>query len=196
MGNMGGRHRTQEFVEQLDIQINVILTLSDVYNNKKIDVKYNRMQHCDTCDGTGFDPTSASEKCEICDGRGFDQYRITCRYCQGKGIIHTGTCATCNGEKVIPKELQFALDNIYQIHESITQYLRGYGHSSKHYHNKKGNAVLNIIFEDDKRYERTNQGLLFNLNVHYQDAIDGFDYIHEHLDGKKLKIKIPALLKR
>jgi molecular chaperone DnaJ len=191
----GGRRRQQEFIENLDIQINVIVNLTDIYNNRKIDVKYIRMQHCEICGGTGFDPTSNSVKCEVCDGKGYDNYRITCKYCQGKGIIHTGTCTTCNGEKIMPKEVAFSLDNIYQIQDSMTQYLRGYGHYSKYYHNKRGNAVLNVIFKNDNRYERTNQGLLFNLNVHYQDAIDGFDYIHDHLDDKRLKIKIPPLTK-
>jgi DnaJ-class molecular chaperone len=33
--------------------------------------------------------------------------------------------------------------------------------------------------------------LIYKLNLHFQKAIDGYIYEHQHIDGKKYSVKIP-----
>ena len=192
-------NRKKEFYENLDIKINIDVTMSDIYNNNDIKVNYKRNIRCDRCNGTGFDPDSESHQCDVCDGSGkvwepVSGY-ISCKYCQGTGRIHTEQCTKCNGDKVIPKDEEFSLSNIYRIDRSDTKYLGGYGHYSRYYRNKVGNLVLNIIYHKDSKYNRRPDGLYYKLDVHFEDAIKGKKMIYNHLDGKDYEITIPEKTK-
>ena len=186
--------RREEFPEDLDIKQTVNITLKDIYNNTQIPIKFTRNVKCETCAFTGFDPTSEEFSCDACDGKGGDNF-TRCKYCNGTGKIHTGTCQTCKGAKVVPKEEVFAFGNTYRIDKSFVKYMRGMGHQSKHYQNKAGTLTVEANYIGDDKYIRDGFDLILPLNLHYQDAIDGMDYEHEHLDDKKYAIKIPPKTK-
>jgi molecular chaperone DnaJ len=193
-GNRGGGYK-----ENLDINISVDISLKDVYNNESIDVEYERNVECDGCKGTGFDPDSESHECSVCDGEGKVWEPmfgfVKCKYCKGTGKIHTGTCTKCNGEKVVKKKEKFQLNNIYRTRSSDVKYIRGYGHISKYYEGKAGSLILSINYRHDNRYEIKNGGLYYNLDVHFEDAINGVDIKYEHLDNKTYDIVIPPMTK-
>ncbi len=192
-------NRKTEFQEDLNINLSIKVTLSDIYNNSPIKVKYTRNVSCNVCNGTGFDPKSESYTCEVCNGTGKVREHvigiINCKYCNGTGKIHSGTCTNCNGDKIKSVDEEFIMNNIYKIQNSDTKYIKNYGHQSKYYRNKKGDLILNIIFEDDERFTRKKDGLYFKLNVHYDDAIKGTDLEFLHLDKSKYKVKIPPKTK-
>ena len=186
------KRRQEQFHENLDITLKKVITLKDLYNNTKIEIKYDRKITCTRCKGSGFDPDSSSHKCEVCDGTGKDGF-ATCKYCMGEGKIHTGTCNKCNGEKLITSTEAFNIDNIYQIINRTTQkILANYGNHSKFFRGKIGNVILLIDFQDNTDYLiQGDKSLLKPLNVHYKDAIGGFKFDHIHLNDKKYKISIP-----
>lgn len=187
-------HRREEFPENLDIKHSVKITLKDVYNNKQIPIKFKRDVKCDVCDFTGFDPESEEFECETCDGKGNDGF-THCKYCNGTGKIHTGKCKKCNGTKVISKDEEFAFGNSFRIDKSFVKYIRGMGHQSKYYQQKVGTLSVEATYIDDNRYIRDGSNLIYKLDLHYQQAIDGFDFEYEHLDDKKYSLKIPSKTK-
>lgn len=194
-GNPFGHQQQQEFRENLDIQVNMVVSLRDVYSDAPITVKYNKNIHCPDCGGTGFDRTKHSDSCEMCDGKGKDNYGRQCEYCQGIGKIYSETCQKCNGEKVVLAPENFDVNNIRNIRKNTQQYLKNYGHQSKYYRNKKGVLILNAIYEHVKNYEIKNLDLYYNLDLHYLDAIDGKKIEYEHLDNKKINVSIPKKTK-
>lgn len=187
----GRSNHYREFHENLDISINVIVSLRDVYKGDPIKVSYDRYVNCEDCEGTGFDRNSDSYACDMCNGTGKSKMYVPCEYCLGHGKIYTGTCKTCNGEKIKVKKTEFNLNNIKSIRKSGVEYLKNYGHQSKYYRNKVGVLSLNIIYEHINQYDIIGDTLQYNVNLHYQDAIDGCELIYETLDGRKLKINIP-----
>jgi len=188
----GRKNEYREFHENLDISVNVVITLKNVFEGKPIKVSYKRYQHCDVCKGTGFDPNSESYECDICQGTGKDRFGRKCEYCQGLGKIFSLPCGACNdGEKVVLKDTEFNLNNIHKIRESTTEYLRGYGHQSRYFREKKGDLKLNIIYQHSLGYTIENEKLIYHLDLHYEDAINGIKYEYEHLDGSKMKVSIP-----
>lgn len=180
-----------EFREDLNINTSAQISLKDIYLNNKLSIKYKKHIHCDSCRGTGFDRNSHSDTCEICYGSGVNNGR-TCEYCLGEGKIYTGECPKCRGEKVILTDSEIMLENLSHLRGDLRNSYNGYGHQSKHYRNKVGSLVLNVHVIRNDEYEIANN---FNLrkiiNVHFQDAIDGNEIIHEHIDGNKIKIKLP-----
>lgn len=187
-------NRREEFIENLDIHFPVNITLKDVYNNTHIPIKFNHDVKCDVCNFTGFDPASEEFTCDACDGKGGDGF-TRCRFCNGTGKIHSGHCPKCNTTKVVSQGEEFAFSNTFNIDKSFTKYIRGMGHQSKHYVNKMGTLVIDANYVHDDHYIRDGNNLIYLLNLHFQHAIDGFDYEHEHLDGKKYALKIPPKTK-
>jgi len=186
--------RKEEFVENLDINININITLKDVYNNNNIPIRFKHDVKCNTCGFTGFDQESESFECETCDGKGSDGF-TSCKYCSGKGRIHTGTCSKCNGEKVVSQDEEFGFSNSYMIDNNFIKYMRGLGHQSRYYANRVGTLNVQANYIHDNKYVRDGSNLIFPLNLHFQLAIDGFDFEYEHLDDKKYSLKIPAKTK-
>lgn len=193
-----------DFDENLDIKVNLIVTLSDVYKGEPLKVSYYRDVHCDNCEGTGFDRNSLSFDCEICDGTGMDERGNKCKYCQGHGIIYIGTCSVCEGNKIINKQAEFLLYSVYKIRRSTIKYLKEYGNQSKYFREKVGTLTLNITYFHDIKYlikeelsknSLTVDNLYYNLNLNYKDAIDGIEYEYTTLDDKKVKINIPPKTK-
>jgi len=184
----------QEFRENLNINITLIITLRDIYKEEPFDILYKKNIYCDDCDGTGFDRLGESYSCEMCDGVGKDYFGKKCEYCQGLGKIYSGICKKCNGEKIISQPTTYNL-NINNIRKSKNIIINEKGHQSRYFRNKKGNLKINIFFEKIENYELIDNDLYYKLDVHYNDAIFGNNIIYEHLDNKKLKIKIPEKTK-
>jgi len=187
-------NRRDEFIENLDIQLNINVTLKEIYNNENIKIVYDHQVQCDECGFTGFDQNSESYSCDVCDGKGTDGF-TKCKYCGGTGKIHTGTCKKCNGDKVIFKREEFALTSSFRINSSSVKYFRSMGHQSRYYSTKVGTLIININFLDDNRYVRRGSDLIHKLDLHFQRAIDGYIFDYEHLDGKKYSVSIPPKTK-
>jgi len=185
----------REFHENLDITVNVVISLRDVYKGKPIQVKYKRFLHCESCNGTGFDRDSESDSCEMCDGAGKDRFGRKCEYCQGLGKVFSGTCRNCNGAKIMIKDTEFELGNVYKVRASKDEFLKGYGHQSKYFREKRGNLKLKVVYHHVDDYIVDNNNLTFNLNVHYEDAINGYKYKYTALDDIKYNVDIPKKTK-
>ena len=195
-GNFGGGFNfREEFRENLDINVSTTINLKQIYLNEKLNIKFNKFTHCEDCNGTGFDKNSKSDTCEICDGTGKHGGK-SCEYCQGEGKIYTEQCKTCKGDKVILRETEVAIQNLFQLRDSIKNAHRGYGHQSKYYREKVGSLILNINIDRNDGYQIINN---FDLNktidVHFQDAIDGKEILYSHIDGMNIKIKLPEKTK-
>ncbi|MCK9446940.1 DnaJ domain-containing protein [bacterium] len=195
-GTFGQKNKYEEFKENLDINVNVVISLRDVYKAEPIEIKYKRYVHCDDCDGTGFDRESDSDVCEMCDGSGHNFLQGACEYCRGTGKVFTGTCKKCDGEKVILKDENFNINNIHHVRSSFTEILNGFGHQSKYFRNKKGKVIMSLVYESLPNYDVSKENLLiYNLDVHYQDVIDGNKFEFVLLNDEKIEIEIPKKTK-
>jgi len=184
----------EEFKENLDINISTIINLKQIYLNEDLKVKFKRFVHCEDCKGTGFDKQGHSDGCDVCNGTG-KYHGGPCKYCNGDGKIYTGQCKTCKGEKVILKDTEVTLQNISKLRNNVKNAHRGYGHQSKYYKEKVGNLILNINIDKNNEYQVNGDSLNKILNVHFQDAIDGAEILHSHIDDTKIKIKLPTKTK-
>ena len=191
----GGFQREEQFRENLDINVSTTINLKQIYLNENLNIKFKRFLHCEDCNGTGFDKSSHSDMCEVCNGTG-KNHKGTCEYCKGDGKVYTGQCKTCKGDKVILKDSEVTMQNLYQLRNSIKNAHNGYGHQSKYYRERIGSLILNINIDRNDGYQIVNNYELHkNINIHYQDAIDGSEISFKHVDDTIIKIKLPAKTK-
>lgn len=184
-------NRREEFVENLDINFTTTINFKQIYTNDDPTIRYNKFVHCDECKGTGFNKNGESCDCEVCNGTGINKNK-TCEYCMGEGKIYSEQCTNCRGEKVVIKETEIKLQNIYQLRGSIKNVHRGYGHQSKYYRDKVGSLILNINVVGDSNYKIIKDYELHRtIDVHYQDAIQGNNIQYTHIDDTSLMIKLP-----
>lgn len=195
-GNPFGSHfQREEFRENLDVNISSTINLKQIYLNEALTLKFKRYVHCNDCNGTGFDKNSRSDTCEMCNGVGYRNGK-TCEYCKGDGKVYTGQCNTCHGEKIILKDTEINLQNLFQIRQNLKNSHRGVGHQSKYYREKVGNLILNINIDRNDGYTIVNNYELHkSINVHFQDAIDGNDIKFKHIDDIELNVKLPKKTK-
>jgi len=186
----GNPFQREEFRENLDINVNTTINLKQIYLNENLVLHFKKLVHCDDCKGTGFDKQSHSDVCEICNGTGRNNNNV-CEYCKGDGKIYTGQCKTCKGEKVILRDTEVTIQNLSQLRNSAKNSHRGYGHQSKYYREKVGNLILNINIDRNDGYQIINNTQLSkSIDVHYQDAINGDEFLFSHIDDSKIKIKL------
>lgn len=194
-GNFGGFgnpfQQREEFRENLDINISSTINLKQIYLNENLSIKYYKLIHCDDCKGTGFDIHSKSDQCEVCNGTGKNNGQ-TCEYCMGNGKIHSGQCKKCKGEKLISKEAEVNIGNVFQLRNNVRNAYRGYGHQSKYYRDKVGSLILNINIDRNDDFQVNGNELHKTIDVHFQDAIDGNEILYTHIDDTQIKIKLPT----
>lgn len=176
-----GGYYDNYYNENLNIDLDVTVTLKDVYLNNSIPVEYYRYKKCDTCDGIGFNLNSEYDYCLACSGRGHDLYGFKCKSCNGTGKLYKEKCNSCYGQKVLYKKEKFEFKNSYRIDNTFKTRKSKYGHHSKKSKSRIGDLTVRINYVNNTEFKRTPKGLEYTLNLHYEDAIK----------GKKVQIKLP-----
>ena len=101
----GGREQRSRARQGRNLRYNLELTLEEAFYGKEEEIVFQRLEPCQTCNGTGVKPGSEPQVCATCQGRGqvvrsqgFFQISTTCPACHGQGRIITDPCHECRGE--------------------------------------------------------------------------------------------------
>ena len=115
-GGFGGQSRNNPNAPQKgrDLRYNIDLTFEQACFGCEIELNVNRMEHCDSCHGTGAEPGTSPQTCSVCRGTGqvttvqrtaFGNFQSTrpCSTCGGSGKIIPTPCKACRGEGTVRK---------------------------------------------------------------------------------------------
>lgn len=115
---MGGGARVNRPIPGQDINIKLAVSLYDLMTAVTKNVKFQLLDICVSCDGTG---ASERDTCSVCKGTGsIDQVvmhfnmrmmsQVACNNCHGTGFIVKTRCTKCSGGKVATeKELEVVI---------------------------------------------------------------------------------------
>jgi len=180
--------RRRDFREDLNIKMRINVPLENVYNNKEINLPYERYVSCSLCDGKGVIESDNDVDCIHCHGKNKD-----CNYCYGTGKISINVCTRCNGNKISKKKEVLEIKDCFKSGLSNIEFnYSNKGHHSKYYFGEKGDLSVIMILKNDTDYIVEGVNLRKTLDVDFKTAILGGYVYHEHLDGKIYKINIPA----
>ncbi len=188
-------YQRDEYLENLDIEIKLNITLEEVYNNKDKDFTYVRNILCNTCDGTGEVTMNGHVSCNHCDGKGrviVNGRESICGNCSGTGKISKKVCNDCNGTKLKMKKETIPVSNLFVLSENERNLIYNrYGNYSKFYKDKVGKLILNLNLVPNDKYKKNGKDLYYKTKLGFKEAILGGNLDYQHLDGKIYSVKIP-----
>ncbi len=168
-----------------DLRAAVTLTLADVAQGAKKQLRYRVMVACDTCKGTGAKAGTSAKACATCAGSGevrraqrsiFGQfYSVTpCPTCAGEGQIIADPCTVCRGDGRMRSDRTVSVDVPPGVSSNNYLTLRGQGHAGPR-GGAPGDLVVTLEVEEDERFERHGDDLVYDLPVSFSQAALGAD---------------------
>jgi molecular chaperone DnaJ len=198
----GGRQRSRR--DQLrgqDIRISLKLTLEDVAKGTKRKVKLRALQRCKECAGSGAAKGGSLVPCSTCGGAGeirqatqsfFGNFVSVsaCPRCDGGGRVIDNPCSECEGEGRARAEQLVEIDVPAGVAENNYLTLRGQGGAGIR-GGPTGDLIVALEFEEDSRFERRGDDLVYDLPVSFAQAALSDEFVVPTPLGEET-VKVPA----
>lgn len=189
------------------ITFNLNVSLKDMYNGATKRIKVNRNVLCNNCCGYGRKTQveyNGPMDCANCQGKGIIQQRVNmgflqlhqtieCPVCKGCGIPEPAKCNTCKGTSIIKGEIILELQIAKGSKPNHTIVFEQKG--DEYAPNKNiipGDIVVTVREQDPalsfERHPQNPDHLIYKKTISLCDALTGYSFIIEHLDGRKLHI--------
>jgi len=194
-GRRRGPKKTKDIAQPLTV------TLEELYSGTTKPMKIAKSVQCKDCNGTG----SANGKnytCKDCNGNGhvdivrstgFGMMRTTtyCPSCNGSGesIPYGMECTECSGKKFVKQEkvLDVEIEKGMVEGEQIT--FRGESHEVPGY--LPGDVIFVIQEQHHPTFQRKTSHLFLSKKIPLINALTGYSFVIEHLDGRQLHVSTP-----
>ncbi|KAM7264195.1 hypothetical protein ACFE04_001878 [Oxalis oulophora] len=198
MGGRGGYQNSASDGE--DLIYNLALNFKEAIFGVEKDIDVNRLDTCNTCEGSGSKPGTQSTTCNTCGGQGqvissartplgvFQQV-TTCSACGGSGQNVT-PCNTCSGDGRVRKSKKITLKIPAGVDSGSRLRVQSEGNAGKK-GGTPGDLYVVLDVRPDPVLKRDGTNILYNSKISYLDAILGTTVEVPTVDGMA-KLKIPA----
>ena len=195
----GGRSRGPAQGE--DVAVRVDIDLADAARGISVDVEFDAVDRCDTCNGNGAKPGTPIRTCERCQGSGqiqsvsrtpFGQMvrAAVCDACGGDGRIPETPCATCDGRGQLVDRRKLSVDVPAGIDDGQRIRLTGRGHAGDR-GAPAGDLYVVVRVKPDPRFIRDGGDLITVVDVAAPLAALGTTLAVPAIDGE-IDVEIPA----
>lgn len=195
-GGRGGRRQNRGHDIQMDIELDF---RESVFGVEK-ELRLNKNNNCDVCNGSGQEPGSKMITCNECKGKGQTvqvqrtifgnvQTAVTCFLCNGSGNIPEKSCKHCGGKGTMKSESKYSIKIPAGIHDGATIRLDGKGESGGA-GGVPGDLYVVVHVRPDKTFVREGDDIYIRIPISYAQAVLGATVEVETLEGKK-KMEIP-----
>jgi molecular chaperone DnaJ len=184
-----------------DLRYDIKLKFEDAVFGVNKEIKFNHLELCPDCKGTGAEKGSAKKTCPQCNGSGqvktvtrtplgsFAQI-TTCPHCQGSGQVIEKPCQTCHGQGLVTKEKKIEIkipagvDNMSKIR------VTGEGDCGIN-GGPNGDLFVVIHVEQSNYFKRDGINVFTECEISPAQAVLGDEITIKTLDGNK-EVQIPA----
>ena len=199
-GRRGGGGRREPGKGQT-LRIRVPLTLQDVASGVTKKIRVALLEECGTCGGSGAKPGSSPVPCRNCGGSGeerqvqrsvFGQFVSVapCRACGGEGRTIDEPCESCRGDGRLRQEKEIDVEVPPGVSSENFLTLRGQGNTGPR-GGPKGDIIVLLEVQDDPRFRRDGEDLLFELPITFTQAALG-DQVEVPTVSESVRLTIPA----
>jgi molecular chaperone DnaJ len=184
-----------------DVAVTATIELGEAATGAPVEVSYDAVVRCETCNGNGAEPGTPIETCSRCGGAGqlravtrtpFGQVvRATvCDACHGDGRLPTQPCQSCRGRGRKVERLTVGVDVPAGIADGQRIRLGGRGHAGEQ-GGPPGDLYVLIRVREDERFVRDGDDLVTVADVAAPLAALGTTIEVPTLDGP-FSLDIPA----
>lgn len=183
----GGQRGRRSRQRGQDIRVSLRLGLEDIAHGTTRKIKLKTLQQCKRCEGSGAEPSSSTRVCQTCGGAGevrraqqslFGQLVsvTTCPSCNGDGTVISEPCEECRGDGRVRSESVVDIEVPPGVARENYLTLRGKGAAGPR-NGPPGDLLVELELEDDPRFERHGDDLIYDLQVAFSQAALGAEFI-------------------
>jgi molecular chaperone DnaJ len=202
MGDIfGGQQQRRGPRRGSDLRVRMPLTLEEVSTGVKKTLKIQVMNPCSGCTGTGAMHGAQPVRCTTCGGTG-ELRRVQrsflgqvvsvspCPACNGEGQRIEQVCDICAGKGVQAGEKTIEVEVPAGVSSGDYLTLRGQGNAGMR-NAPRGDILVVMEVEEDDRFLRDGNDLIFELPITYTQAVLGSEVEIPTVSGTA-RLKIPA----
>ena len=164
------------------------------------ELKYNRIEACKECNGTGADKGSGIETCSRCKGTGtvtvtqrtmfgMMQSQKTCDSCRGRGKIIKNPCQNCRGSGNVKLTKKLDVSIPAGVDDGGRICLRGQGNAGIN-GGSYGDLYIIVSLRPHEIFERSGNDIYCEVPVAYSELVLGGEIEVPTLEGT-VKYNIP-----
>jgi molecular chaperone DnaJ len=194
----GGRRQARG----ADLRMQEKLTLREAAFGVKREVSVRAPTACEPCGGSGAAAGTKPETCGQCRGsgqvsaaRGFMMFTSPCPRCQGAGVVIKTPCGECRGQGMVEKTRKVTVTFPAGIDGGQRLRVPQQGVPGPR-GTPPGDLYVDIVVEDDPRFERDGADLATRISITFADAALGAEVNVPALSAEdpdaKIQLKIPA----
>ncbi|MDD5710512.1 MAG: DnaJ C-terminal domain-containing protein [Candidatus Colwellbacteria bacterium] len=198
----GIRQKRRTYKRGADIESMAEIDLVEAKRGTVFNLTYSTYGECGTCAGLGHEKGASFKKCDYCGGQGqiketsstfFGGYsRINaCPNCRGAGEVPEHLCQKCKGSGRVEENRSARIDIRPGVENNQIIKLKGMGEAGEN-NAGSGDLYVRIRIKPHPVFERQGDDLFRVVEANVVDVLLGREIKLENLEGKVLKIKVPA----
>ncbi len=183
-----------------DITYRISISFEEAAFGCTKELKYNRIESCGECNGTGAEKGKGIETCQRCKGSGtvtvtqktmfgMMQSQKTCDSCKGRGKIIKNPCQNCRGTGNIKVSKKLDVNIPAGVDDGGRICLRGQGNAGLN-GGSYGDLYIIVSLKAHEIFEREGNDLFCDVPVSYSDLVLGGEIEVPTLEGT-VKYNIP-----
>lgn len=199
-GGAGGRSRggRRGSSRGSDLRYDLEISFTDAAFGTKVEVAYERESACETCGGSGASSGTGRKTCPTCGGAGqvrrssgFFSVASVCPSCNGEGTVVENPCPSCSGAGVVKKRQRVKVTIPPGIGNGQRISIPRQGDAARR-GGEPGDLHVVIHVQAHPHFERQGSDIYCAVPISMTQAALGSDIHVPTLDGKRVKVKIPA----
>ncbi|GHT75581.1 chaperone protein DnaJ [Spirochaetia bacterium] len=181
-----------------NLRYDIEIPFKDAVFGTKVEIQYSRNEPCPTCKGSGAANGSGKKVCPACQGsgqvrhsQGFFSVASTCHTCGGEGYIIEQPCKDCGGTGTQKKRQKIMVTIPAGVENGKRVVIPRQGDAGPS-GGPPGDLYVFIRVKPHEHFERQDQDLYCAVPISVTQASLGAEIQVNTLDGKTIKVKIPA----
>ena len=196
-GGRGGRGRGRRARRGGDVRADVMLDLIEAARGVAKQVRYDRLERCSECQGSGAKPGTSPETCRYCGGAGqvvqatgIFRVQTTCPSCHGAGSVIKDRCASCGGDGLVKCRVEREVKIPAGVDNEMRLRLTGEGNQSPD-GGPPGDCYCFVAVKEHSLFHRDGRHLVCQIPLTFSQAALGATLEVPTLEGRD-ELQIPA----
>lgn len=180
-------------IQGSDIRVDVTLDFVEAVKGAEVPVEFERLDTCETCNGSGAQPGTSPTSCPQCNGTGeIRQVRqtflgsvvqaSTCPRCGGAGTVIEHRCKSCDGAGRRRQRASTTVKIPAGVREGLQIQFRGEGDAGER-GGPRGSLIVYVHVRPHEYFQRRENDILLEIKVNVAQAALGDKVIVPTVDG-------------